>query len=610
MRSLLRLTAAASGYASAPRRCTALLRLGLTAAALAASALPSCKSGGPDEAAADQVQPNAARDDMTKVPPSLWSPAQRRSTAGYLFLVSEYMAMKERDAKNALPVLEAAYGLDPNPFLGGKMLMAKAAAGSRPEALLEARKMVLLYPADAKLHYFYGELLADSEEFEAAAQAFERSLALDPNYEVAYLQLTQVYQAQKDPAKAIVVAKDLVKHVPSSVAGWSQLSRLYLMENRPKEALVPARRAWEMQSNNPNLIQVYAIALQMNGKTKQAVAMYEQLYRLDPSDDQLTARMIELYRELGNLESALELLDGMAKETGPARPAIQMQRALLLWELKRNDEAAALLKTLAQENPESDRVKYLAGYGQERINRHDEAVTYYKSIPEASTLRPDADFRVLVILKEQKDTAGALAMGRKMLDSPRATWETYGLVSGVYADAERYDDAVQTVDDGFAKFPDKPRLLFLRGVYQEKAGDRDACIKTMREVIAKDPEGSSAYNFLGYLYAERGENLDEAEKLVQRALQLKPNDGFYLDSLGWVYYQKANYKLALATLEKAGRIEPKEGVIFEHISDVHVKLGSRAAAIAALETALKGSLEPKDKERIKKKLQDLQGKRP
>ena len=115
-----------------------------------------------------KVEPPEGHDDMTKVPMSLWSPQQRRSTAGYYYLVAEYMAMKERDTKKALPVFEAAYSLDPNPFLGGKMLAAKAASGDRSEAMLEARKMVLLYPRDAQLRFFYGEMLAQSSQTEEA----------------------------------------------------------------------------------------------------------------------------------------------------------------------------------------------------------------------------------------------------------------------------------------------------------------------------------------------------------------------------------------------------------------------------------------------------------
>lgn len=591
-----------------PLRSRSRLILATTFALAASSCKSTEKEPGADDGVVlngDEVKVQAdEREEMTKVPTALWSPQQRRSTAGYYYLVAEYMALKERDAKKALPVFEAAYSLDPNPFLGGKMLAAKAAAGDRTEALLESRKMVLLYPRDAQLRFFYGEMLVQGGQTDEAIVQLEKCVELDPRLENAYLELTEVYQNSKQLGKAIVVAKELTKNVPASVAGWSQLSRLYLVNNQPKEALVPARRAWEMQSSNPQLTQIYAIVLQLNGKTKQAIRIYEQLYRLDPTDEELTQRMVDLYRELGNLNSALELLDEMAKQGGQGRPAIQMQKALILWELKRNGEAAALLDGLVKEFPDSDRVKYLAAFGQERIDQQDKALALYKAVPANSSLKKDSELRSLVILKDLKRKDEALALADQLRARENLGWESYGIIAGVYADAERYEDAIKLLEAGFAKFPEKPRLLFLKGVYQEKAGDRDACIATMQEVIKKDPENSSPYNYLGYLYAEKGEKLDEAEKLISKALELKPNDGFYLDSLGWVHYQKGEYDKALPILEKAAKIEPKEGVIFEHLADVKAKKGDKKAAKELYEQALKMELEAKDRERIEKKLKE------
>lgn len=543
------------------------------------------------------------KDAGTRIPVSLWSPQQRRSTAGFYFLAAEYMSLKDKDHKKALPVYEAAYGLDPNPFLGGKMLAAKAASGKREEALLEARKMVLLYPRDPRLRFFYGDMLTQGGRGEEAAEQLEKAIELDPKMEQAYLELIEVYHG-KDVPKAIVVAKELTRHMPGSVVGWSVLSRLYLTTGNHKEALIPARRAWEMQSQNPTLTQIYAIVLQLNGKSKQAVRMYEQLYRMDPTDQETTARMVELYREIGNLDDAIALLDEMARQGGNGKPAVQMQKALLLWELKRFQDASDLLQKLAKDYPDSDRVKYLAAIGLERTEQWKEALAAYEAVPGNSNYRYHSDFRRVVILKQLKRYDEAAALGRQLVENQQADWDAWGMLSGVYADADRFKDAVEAADTGWKKFPARPRLLFLKGVYQEKAGDRDGCITTMRDVIAKDPTNSSAFNYLGYLFVEKSENLDEAEALIKKALELKPDDGFYLDSLGWLYYQKKEYDKAVATLEKALKIEPKEGVIMEHLGDVKKVKGDEKAARDLYEAALKTELEVRDRPRIEDKLKE------
>ncbi|CAD7783277.1 MAG: Tetratricopeptide repeat protein [Candidatus Methanoperedenaceae archaeon GB50] len=71
---------------------------------------------------------------------------------------------------------------------------------------------------------------------------------------------------------------------------------------------------------------------------------------------------------------------------------------------------------------------------------------------------------------------------------------------------------------------------------------KDMCIKEMRQTISLDPNHAEALNYLGYTYAEMGENLEEAERLIKRALEIKPEDGYIIDSLGWVYYQRGEYK--------------------------------------------------------------------
>lgn len=541
-----------------------------------------------------------------KAPPNLWSPTMRKSSAGYYFMVAETISLKEKDARKALPLYELAYSLDPNPFLGGKMLMAKAISGQRTEALLEARRMALLYPQDANLHFFYGDLLAGSGQLPQAAEQLEKAIELNPQMENAYLLLTQVYQGQQDQGKAIVVANELVRNQPGSIAGWSQLSRLYLVTRRYREALVPAKRAWEMQSSNPQLTQIYAITLQLNGKTAQAMQIYEQLYRMDPSDEELTARMVDLYRELGNLESALELLEEMGrKDTTQKRPVIQMQKAILLWELKRNGEATELLEGVLKQYPDSDRVRYLTGFASERERKYERALEIYRSIPDQSSLKNEADLRILLIFRLQKNWQAAFEQARRLLDHNSLSWEGYGIVASVYGDADNFQEAVKVAQTGYQKFPNQPRLLYIKGVYQEKMGDIAGCMATMRLVTQKDPTNSSAFNFLGYLYAERGENLTEAERLVLRALELKPDDGFYLDSLGWIYYQKNQLDKAILYLERALKKEPLEGAIMEHLADAYFKKGEKAKALQWYQNAAKSKLTPKELARIKDKLKTL-----
>ncbi|CAD7782784.1 MAG: Photosystem I assembly protein Ycf3 [Candidatus Methanoperedenaceae archaeon GB50] len=125
---------------------------------------------------------------------------------------------------------------------------------------------------------------------------------------------------------------------------------------------------------------------------------------------------------------------------------------------------------------------------------------------------------------------------------------------------------------------------------------KDMCIKEMRQTISLDPNHAEALNYLGYTYAEMGENLEEAERLIKRALEIKPEDGYIIDSLGWVYYQRGEYKKALEILKKAHKLASKDPIITEHLGDVYSKNGLYQEALKYYRQALK--LKPDNPENI------------
>ncbi|MFN7135438.1 MAG: tetratricopeptide repeat protein, partial [Myxococcales bacterium] len=102
-------------------------------------------------------------------------------------------------------------------------------------------------------------------------------------------------------------------------------------------------------------------------------------------------------------------------------------------------------------------------------------------------------------------------------------------------------DAVALLVKALDERPRDEVLLFALGVLHEKRGEAEQAIARMRQVLAVNPLNASALNFIGYTWAELGQNLDEAEALIRKALELNPDNGAYVDSLGWVLYKKGDY---------------------------------------------------------------------
>jgi tetratricopeptide (TPR) repeat protein len=177
------------------------------------------------------------------------------------------------------------------------------------------------------------------------------------------------------------------------------------------------------------------------------------------------------------------------------------------------------------------------------------------------------------------------------------------MLAAIYEAQEKYDKAIHAVKEGLKPDEKNVSLRFRLGVLLDKAGRKEACIQEMRQVLKIDPDNVDALNYIGYTYAEQGVRLDEALFLIQKAMKLKPNSGYIIDSLGWVYFQKGQYEKAVATLLKAATLTGKDPTIQEHLGDAYHKLKEYKKALQYYKKAL--SLEHPEEKRIKEKIAEV-----
>jgi len=159
--------------------------------------------------------------------------------------------------------------------------------------------------------------------------------------------------------------------------------------------------------------------------------------------------------------------------------------------------------------------------------------------------------------------------------------------------------------------PNSKVILYALGVLYYLNDQIQESIDTMLRLIKIDPNNADALNFVGYTYAERGENLDEAERMIKRALEITPNKGYILDSLGWVYYKKGRYDEALDLLHRAETLQPNDPAIMEHLGDVYLDNGDPSKALEYYQRGVDLINENPDfdddalKQRLFRKLNDL-----
>ncbi len=195
---------------------------------------------------------------------------------------------------------------------------------------------------------------------------------------------------------------------------------------------------------------------------------------------------------------------------------------------------------------------------------------------------------------------------KKHADEPFA----YIALSQVYAEADRGAQAVKVLQDAQVKFPSDASLTFELGAVYDKQKKFAEAESTFKQLIAREPDNSAALNYLGYMLAERGERLDESVSLVKRALEIDPNNGSYLDSLGWAYYKAEKLDLAQDNLQRAAEQLRMNSVIQDHYADVLFKLGRYDDAIAAWTQSLAGDGDSINRADIDKKIRTAKQKLP
>jgi len=177
------------------------------------------------------------------------------------------------------------------------------------------------------------------------------------------------------------------------------------------------------------------------------------------------------------------------------------------------------------------------------------------------------------------------------------------MLASVYEAKQAYDEAIEVIREAL-KLEDKNiDLLFRLGVLLDKKDDKEASIEQMRKILEINPDHADSLNYIGYTYAEQEIRLDEALGLIQRALKIKPDSGYIMDSLGWVYFKKGAYDEAVLHLEKAAELTPDDPTINEHLGDAYGKKHNYQKALQFYEKAL--SLKPAQEKQLKEKIAEM-----
>jgi len=268
-------------------------------------------------------------------------------------------------------------------------------------------------------------------------------------------------------------------------------------------------------------------------------------------------------------------------------------------------DAAELYLRMAHDlDPNHDLAKILLGEILDNSERSDGALALYQSIGDKSDYVISGRLAEANVYFDREEDDIALAK-LEAINKAKPTFVTREALGRARLIRENYDEALPLYDALVKSLTEEeikadPTPVYLRGVSHERVGNFEAAVADFRRVLKIQPENAEALNYLGYTWVDRGENLQEAFEMIEKAVELEPTSGAIVDSLGWGHYKLGRYTQARKHLEKAATLSPSSATIIDHLGDVYWKLGRFREAGYQWQRALE--LDPTDEERAKIRL--------
>ncbi|MCC7517840.1 MAG: tetratricopeptide repeat protein [Verrucomicrobiae bacterium] len=492
--------------------------------------------------------------------------------------VTGLLHLSKGEANEALEEWRQVVALDPGRSdLRERVVQEYFRRGEFAQAVEILRAAVQKLPESAPEWMLLAVALRADKQWDAATEAAARALRLAPDKFPPYEVLFDAEVERNDLAGAKRVLDRAAKHPSNDYRYWIRLAELCAalgardpaFQTDPEQIMRFYDRTAELQPSDPMTLARVADYYVANQHTEKAITLYQKVLDQDPGADGVRLKLALSFVARGNKAGAIAILEEWVK-LEPLRWQILNVIGEIYEDTRDFENALKNYRLSLQANPNQLPPCLRSVLILMRTHRLDEALSLLDAAKDRFPETPQITYFYGLVYSDRKDFVNAA----KFLEETErlAAVSTPGLLDAVFH--------------------------FYYGAALERNGKYDLAVAQFRKAIEQNPDYADACNYLGYLFAERGANLEEAEQLVQRALALEPNNGAFLDSLGWVYYRQRRFPEALAQLQRAAALIAHDPVIHEHLGEVYRALGAPAQALLHFDKA--AELDPKNAEMAEK----------
>jgi tetratricopeptide (TPR) repeat protein len=276
---------------------------------------------------------------------------------------------------------------------------------------------------------------------------------------------------------------------------------------------------------------------------------------------------------------------------------------------KQNDIAPLLYTQFALYlRPDFPAAQMLLSELDQRFGRLDDAAAVLLGISEKSEVRSTAERLAMAVLAKAKQDDRALKVGQAAVKAHPADMDVLLSYGDLLRDKNKYPEAIAAYDTALAKIPPtsnrKGLALYHRGIAYHQSKQWPKAEADLLAALQLRPEDPGLLNYLAFSWADQGVNLDRARTMLERAIQLVPDDGAIVDSLGWVMYRSGDYDEAIKQLERAVSLDGNDATINDHLGDAYWRAGRQIEARSQWEKAERLSDDKTLTEQIRTKLKD------
>jgi tetratricopeptide (TPR) repeat protein len=535
----------------------------------------------------------------------------------------------------------------PAPLAAGPTAEGQASLAERPLPEREAAQL-----ARAHAHYATAVIHEINEELEPALLEYYEAAKLDADNEPLTLDVSRRLLQNKQPQKALDLLKQgaarpnasgtllallgmvysqlghyeegataarlAIKKSPRALAGYQNLFANELQNKKPREAVQALDEAAQQAGVDAEfLIGLSGLYVnaglqappQREATRAKALAVLRRAEQLHPAEAQLRMRLADGLNLLGDSAGAAQLYLELLKSL-PDSPVLRERMHAKLMEiyLRSSDHARAVeqLEAILRDDPTNPQACYYLGSIAFADKKPAEAADYFRKTivlsPEFEPVYYDMA-SAQINLNQAREALATLQKAREKF-SQNFLLEYLSAVA--FSREKNYAEAVThfTAAEVIASARDPKRLdqffYFQVGAACERAGDLGQAERYFDKCLELAPDFAEALNYVGYMWAEKGEKLEEARERIQKAVKLEPKNGAYLDSLGWVHFKLNEPQAALERLLEAVRLlEEPDATVYDHLGDVYAALNQLEKA----REAWRKSLEVEPSEAVRRKLE-------